>query len=136
MGIRQNWFRFCSSSLIAPHSSLLKRTCFRFHSTNNTSRYFFDENNYDSLRRGDPQENDKNKDYKGWNLMIKRSRDIIDALSEKDANKILHIYCQPDLVKEMGEVRFGRKEFLIFFGYHRSPISLLVDVQIMLRTLT
>ena len=69
-----------------------------------------DEKNYDSLRRGDPpSEKDKNKDYRGWGLMIKRSRDVIDSLSEKDANKILHIYCQPDLVKELGEVRERRR---------------------------
>jgi hypothetical protein len=66
---------------------------------------FLEDKNYDSLRKGDPLPADKNKDLKGWELMVKRSRDVIDALSGKDVNKILHIHCNPDLVKALGEVR-------------------------------
>ena len=55
------------------------------------------------LRTGDPLEDDDNADLKDWELVVKRTCDIIDEVTEKQQHKTLHIYCQPDFVTALGK---------------------------------
>lgn len=77
-----------------------------FSSKSATFQYILDDNQYDNLKKGDPPPRDLNIDYKGWNLAMKRSRDIIEAISEKEFNKALHIYCHQDFLTDFGKVSF------------------------------
>jgi hypothetical protein len=94
-------------------------------SSSSNLQYFLDDNCYDTLRKGDPQPADKNKDLKGWELVVKRTRDVIDALCDKDINKILHINCNPDLVKALGDVSLENITFLsVPLSVSLSPLEL------------
>ena len=55
------------------------------------------------LRTGDPLEDDDNASLRDWDLVVKRTCDIIDEVTEKQQHKTLHIYCQPDFVTTLGK---------------------------------
>lgn len=58
---------------------------------------------WDMLSTGDPLEDDENAHLKDWELVVQRTCDIIDEVTEKQHHKTLHIYCQPDFVTGLGK---------------------------------
>ena len=61
------------------------------------------DGDWELLRTGDPFEGDENAHLKDWELVIKRTCDIVDEITDKQPHKTLHIYCQPDFALALGK---------------------------------
>ena len=95
-----------SSFIFRPrHASLFKGRISRSFSNDVCTRDFFvDDSDFAAICAGDPKPDDRNANLKGWELVTKRAHDILEEVSERQFNKILHLYPDTKFVEGFGQV--------------------------------
>ncbi len=68
------------------------------------------DSDFRDLRNGDPSPSDNNASYQNFELVVKRSSDILLDLINHEMNNMLHVYAMPGFVEHLKKVN-------IFFKY-------------------